>query len=330
MHTAVKRILKGGLFVLIPAAVIFLLSGILSPRYNYRDCGRMAYRFAGVYGEPENSIDLILAGDSESFASYSPMQLWKEHGITSYQCSSPMQTVQKTYEYLETILENQSPSVLVIDAYHLFTEETWEQVIHSGIRMAVPAIENHDLWRKMSLHEVKNPGQGRYLDDLKGFSLTFDAKPSGSETMSSKNQYPPLPAVNYFVFSRLVELCREHDIQILLVSSPRGFNWSYGMHDRIVELSDKYKIPYLDMNLIQEKIGIDWEKHTWDNGDHLNYAGAVLTTRYLGQWLLQQTKLPDHREDPSFASWEESLKTYENAISKGENWQEISLRPAEQ
>ena len=49
-----------------------------------------------IQREPQDSIDVIVLGDSLSYASISPMELWEEHGITGYVCGQSGQKHQQT------------------------------------------------------------------------------------------------------------------------------------------------------------------------------------------------------------------------------------------
>ena len=67
-----------------------------------------------------------------------------------------------------------------------------------------------------------------------------------------------------------------------------------------------------------DEIGIDWNKDTFDEGDHLNYYGSKKLTDYLSEYLKEECDLTDHRGDPEFESWNELLPLYEQEIVKME------------
>lgn len=78
--------------------------------------------FASIAAERKDGIDLIVLGDSESYTSVSPMQLWKEQGMSSYVCGQPGQKVQETYFMLKTALQSQSPKVVLMETNLMFRD----------------------------------------------------------------------------------------------------------------------------------------------------------------------------------------------------------------
>lgn len=73
-----------------------------------------------IQRQPENSLDVIVVGDSLSYSAISPMQMWEDEGLTSYICGQSGQKVQETYSMLETAFEHQKPKVVVMETGPLF------------------------------------------------------------------------------------------------------------------------------------------------------------------------------------------------------------------
>ena len=80
-------------------------------------------------------------------------------------------------------------------------------------------------------------------------------------------------------------------------------------------MADQNVLTYIDLNLQQDQLGIDWETDTRDKGDHLNYSGAVKVTGWLGAYFQQRGDLTDHRQDAEYQSWDKDLKRYEKKVS---------------
>ena len=80
-HTGIIVAFLAGLL-----AILFLLSFVVNPKDNSAQAGMKDPTAMGFLGEPSNSIDVLVMGDSESYSSIIPIQLWQQQGITSYVC----------------------------------------------------------------------------------------------------------------------------------------------------------------------------------------------------------------------------------------------------
>ena len=74
------------------------------------------------------------------------------------------------------------------------------------------------------------------------------------------------------------------------------------------------RVDYIDLNRGRHKVDIDWRWDTRDRGDHLNLSGATKVSRELSALLSRRYGLPDHRGDPTYATWEEDLDRYRAAV----------------
>ena len=78
--------------------------------------------FASVSAEKKNTIDVLVAGDSESYTSVSPMDLWDQTGIAAYDCGQPGQRIQETYYMLKTAFKTQSPKLVLFETNTMFRD----------------------------------------------------------------------------------------------------------------------------------------------------------------------------------------------------------------
>ena len=77
---------------------------------------------------------------------------------------------------------------------------------------------------------------------------------------------------------------------------------------------DENHIPYLDLNTETKSLSIDWKEDTRDQGDHLNFKGAMKVTKYMESYLKQNYDLQDHRHDEQYQSWNDSLENYKKTV----------------
>ena len=92
----VKRALKIITFVLLAVLLLEGMSKVLMPRSNSGSGGMHNYRARGFYGEEKNSLDIAAIGNSDLASGFSPMELWKSHGITGFACGEPNQTIDQS------------------------------------------------------------------------------------------------------------------------------------------------------------------------------------------------------------------------------------------
>ncbi len=90
------------------AALLFVVSIFVQPEritdaswIDNRDRNALS-----VLNEPENSIDVLVLGDSESFTSISPYRLWEKQKITSYVCGQTGQQISEAYYLMKRAFQN--------------------------------------------------------------------------------------------------------------------------------------------------------------------------------------------------------------------------------
>lgn len=271
--------------------------------------------FASIAAERKDGIDVIVLGDSESYTSVSPMQLWKEQGLSSYVCGQPGQKIQETYFMLKTALQSQSPKVVLMETNLMFRDPGPVKNIQSSFaetaRYHFPLLRFHNLWKLM--FDGKKPGEAVY----KGFSIRSSVDPFDSgDYMKETEEVQEMPQAVTFYMEEIMELCRRSGAKLLLVSAPSPKNYSYRKHNAIENYAKEKGLTYVDLNLKIKELGITWQKDSYDKGDHLNLYGAQKVTRWLGTYLKQNYELPDHRNDPAYEDWNELSKKYEEAVKK--------------
>ena len=99
------------------AIFLFLaLQELAVPKYavNFKEGG-----FAEEYYEETTPHDVLMVGDCEVYESFSPVDLWREFGITSYIRGSAQQLVWQSYYLLEDALRYEKPEVVVFNVQAL-------------------------------------------------------------------------------------------------------------------------------------------------------------------------------------------------------------------
>ena len=127
------------------------------------------------------------------------------------------------------------------------------------------------------------------------------------------------PLANYTFSDRNMEyldkiysLCKDNGINLVLMKAPSVFPHWYDEWDKQVnDYADEHGILYLNTINEAENIGIDYTTDTFDYGQHLNVEGAEKLSLYLGEQLVKNFRLTDHRQDESYKNaWKTIVNKY--------------------
>lgn len=316
-----KRTIKCIVFVLIYVAILMILSKIFIPKNNTLEAGigRRKFDASGIYTEPENTIDVIVLGDSESYNSYIPLELWNQYGFTSYVCGTPAQRISYSYSILKKVFKTQKPKVVILEANTLYTKNGVVRHLKDYFDKIFPVFEYHDRWKNINQDDFfKKPEYTEIIND-KGYrysSRTNKVKKSKTKNFMQEDEVAKkIPSDNIKHLKEIKKYCDENGAKLMLYNSPTPANWSYDKHNGVEKVAKDLKIEYIDFNLKVDELGINWKKDAQEKrGEHLNYVGAMKITNYLGTYLKNNNELPDHRQDEKFEAWNEAYINFQNKI----------------
>ena len=70
--------------------------------------------------------------------------------------------------------------------------------------------------------------------------------------------------IQKFFLDKITELCKENDIELLLIDVPSSKSWSYEKHNAIQDYADENGLKFIDFNINRDSFGIDWNTDTRD------------------------------------------------------------------
>lgn len=295
--------------------LLYGLSFLFIPKNNTKDAGMEEVIANGIQGEPPNSIDVVVVGDSESYSSISPLLIWKNTGYTSYVCGSGKQYLSYSKTLLERAFQTQSPKLVILETLCIYRQIPSKTVVMDEVSRYLPILRYHDRWKSVTQLNVSNSSGSTYTTPYKGYR--YNGKVSAADTSSYMTQAEnaaEIPIVNRILVEQIQQLCEEHNAKLLLLSTPSTVNWNYQRHNGIQALADDLGIEYIDLNTMAQQVPIDWSTDTYDRGDHLNHAGCVKVTEFLSQYLKGTKLFSDRRGDSQYAAWHTLLQTYEEEV----------------
>ena len=308
------KYLKIASFISIILVIIIVLSVLINPAKTNAGVEKIDKVVDEIKKEDDNSIDVIVLGDSEAFRSITPLEMYNDYGFTTYVGASPSQTSYQAYEMLNTVLETQNPKLCILETNLFYRNFSINAVVVPKLEKKLTVFKYHNMWKGVidPDYSYDNIASANY----KGYRYDKSVKPSKKiNYMDFTESEASISSNNRLYLDKILELCEQEDIKLLLVSAPSTKNWNYARHNGAEAFAEENDIPFIDFNL-EESIKINWETDTFDRGDHLNYSGAHKVTQFLGKYLNDNYDLPDHRGDKTYESWETALNSYLKKIGQ--------------
>jgi hypothetical protein len=333
-----KKAARISITVIVVVIILYLLSKLLVPKYV--DGIVEGALVAEYYEEQRKDFDVVFVGDCEVYENFSPIKLWEEYGINSYIRGSAEQYIWQSYYLIEDTLRYEKPKVVVFniqslqfnesqsEAYNRMTLEgmKWSMSKVKSIKASMtedehfieyvfPLLRYHTRWSELTTDDI------RYMFNTKkishnGYYMRVDVKPVANVPtgrMLSDYSFGD-NAWNYL--DKMVELCKENDIELILIKAPSLYPYWYPQWDeQVKEYALDKGLTYINFLDIQDETGIDYNTDTYDAGLHMNLSGAEKLSVYLGNYIVNNIDLPDHSDDIQLQRlWDEKISFYNKEI----------------
>ena len=311
-----NHLFRSVLFLLIFALLFLGFTHLVIPKTNTAQAGIHDPWAKGFLAEPENTIDVLVLGDSELYSCLVPLQIWQTHGITAYTCGTSDQKLYQTESYLTRFFETQNPKLVILETNVLYRDYSTTDRIPHIFEETLPLLRYHDRWKQLRPEDLTQSVRFTGIQRDKGYLYLTDIQPADTTGyMAYTDEIDPISSKNKETLAQIQTFCQERGAQLLLLSSPSTANWDYLRHNATQQLAWELEIPYLDTNLMPQEIPIDWNLDTRDGGDHLNHDGATKLTTWVGNYLAQTGLFTDKRSDDAYAAWNADLANFQAELT---------------
>ncbi|MBE7005069.1 MAG: hypothetical protein E7425_12485 [Ruminococcaceae bacterium] len=372
--TRIKLIIKSLVFLCIGVGIFLCVQEVL-----LRDFGTETKHtkrvIAGLDALEPNSVDVVFLGTSHMYAGMSPMKLYEDYQICSYNLATSSQRISCSYFMLKKALETQHPAVVVCDASALFEDKTWNYNVNwryildtlpydtvkremanayagewyndGRLSVYLPIVKYHTRWSELTAKDFQQDSSGFYYTagqymvsyvqaspwtveqvneiadrmakNTAGYRLEDEAGSVKENTFSEPLYAPELNDNAVSWFEKIAQLCKENNIELLLIKIPTNYipkyssgEWNSLRSGLTRELANRLDIRFLDLNY--EETGISFTKDTTDGGHHLNSMGAEKVTVFMGRDLLAHYALRQQKR-PEYDSALELYKKIRSVLS---------------
>ena len=318
-------------FILVFAFSTHTISGILKPSH-----AGLSKAIQDFYKIEDDSLDLLVLGDSSTYRSVNPNIIWNERGMTSYVLGAAQARVYSLYYILKDTLKTQHPQCVVFEVNSMFNEHeykvgnmrkiidniplSWNKIDmiqdpvfeltkDEQLSMLFPITLYKNRYSELTAGDFK-----RYFNDttnsLKGFAYSDTIDPYyGDPYYMYQEQDISLTQTYISYLQKIKDLCDEHDIPLLLIKVPGAREWNKTKNDLITNLAYEMDIPYYNMNNQTIEL-IDWTTDTNDKGVHLNVFGAEKVTHSLIDYLDRNYQIQSFHTQTVVDSYNEAYESY--------------------
>lgn len=328
-----RNLFTGVLWGLILVLCLSVLNALFLPKYM-SEIPEGAL-IAEYYKETADH-DVVFVGDCEVYENLSPDVLWNEYGITSFIRGSAQQLIWQSYYLMEETLKTEKPKVMVFNVLSMkYAEpqnEAYNRLNLDGMKLSpsklravqasmteeesmlsylFPLLRYHSRWNELSSEDFRYLFHRDILSDS-GYLMNVQVRPAVNVPAGK-----PLPDyrfsdVCYGYLDKMVQLCRENGVQLVLMKAPSLYPYWYDQWEaQIEEYAAGNGLLYVNFLELTEEMGIDFDTDTYDSGLHLNLYGAEKMSRWFGRWLTENTAVEDRRgQEPYTQVWNEKSAAY--------------------
>jgi hypothetical protein len=287
---------------------------------------------------------IIIVGDCEVYENLVPPVLWEDYGYTSYIRGSAQQLIWQSYYLLEETYKYENPDVVIFNVlsmqYNEPQKEAYNRMTLDGMKWSsskvgaikasmmedeqmidyvFPILRYHSRITELKKDDITYffdkptvADNGYYMQvGIVPADYVPEGKPLGDYTFGD-NAYYYLDAIR--------EICEEHGSKLILVKAPSLYpKWHDEWDAQMEDYAAKYNLDYINFLEHTDEIGLDYNVDTYDAGLHLNVYGAEKLTRYLGEYLKENTDLQDLRSNEDVAEeYNQKLLEYRERLAKKE------------
>lgn len=294
------------------------------------------------YYRESGGHDVIFIGDCEVYANFSPMELYREKGITAYIRGSSQQLIWQSYYVLKETLEYETPKAVVLNVNSMRYCEPVSEAFHRltidkmrwsdekvGIILASMTEEENFLSYVFPILRYHSRFDELTSEDLEYLFRTKDNTWNGflmNKEINALEELPTKRTLSDYRFSDLCygyldkihRLCLDAGAELILIKAPSVYPYWYDEYDaQIEDYASEHGLSFYNFLDHVEEIGIDYTMDTYDQGLHMNLTGATKLSRFFAGILAENHGIPDRRQEAAVADeYNEKLRLYDEEAAK--------------
>lgn len=339
MSNSLKNLIRFVLFIIIVVFLMLFLGNLFIPRAKVGKKQGQLYTMKGFYDLNKNSLDVLFIGSSSIYKSISPMEIWDEYGVSSYDYTIPSTRIYMEYYFLKDALRSQKPKVVFLDINTAFykkketeparrksfdymnfspvkvemlNDDIFDYTFEDKVSILFPLLRYHDRFTRPNVYYYFED----YHSITKGFVLDKDYNPINKKFsyMHKEISESVIPDDISKYLLKIVDLCKKNDIDLVLTALPDARSWNNNHSNTFKNFASENGVKFLELNV--EDYDLDWDKDTGDQGIHTNVKGALKTSKYVGKYINDNYNFESHKNDKNYQSWNDDMIEYKKLVKE--------------
>lgn len=329
-----KKIIAALITIVVLVIVIGLFQKLLMPKYM---SGVIEGAMIPEYYVEQKDHDVIFVGDCELYENISPIILWQEYGINSFHRGSAQQLIWQSYYLMEETVIYEKPDIIVFNVlsmkYDEPQKEEYNRMTIDNMRWSTskvkdifasmtedeniieyifPILRYHSRWSDLSSDDIEYFWQKDTIT-YNGYYMRVDTLPAENVPTGKILSDYQFGDRAYYYLDKMVALCEENDIELVLVKAPSLYPYWYDEWDeQMEEYAKENDLKYYNFLENIDEIGLDYSTDTYDAGLHLNVSGAEKMAYYFGNILQTEYQLQNRRGEVQLEEiWDSKIIAYE-------------------
>lgn len=300
------------LLAIAACTIIFVLMGI----YAFSRLVTPKGSIEAYYDEPKNTIGALFIGSSHCAFTASPIDIYKESGIKTYNLSTGCQPSWVSYYYLRDALKYQKPKVVFLEVFGAFYDKSYatysdiDLVSSRDSQKMKPSFnllkmniaryffqktplpwdelfnftKYHSRLTELEKGDFTSIFKSDYSDD-KGFGPMLTRESFPEYVIPTTDRREPLYDKCDYYLRKTIALAKKRGIDIVLFKTPLiAKETDIAVLNTIQDIAKETKVPFIDF-CSENLINIDYATDLGDQG-HLNYFGAEKLSKFMAEYLL--------------------------------------------
>ena len=287
----------------------------------------------GPFFEQKEDFDVLFMGTSHMMYGISPMELWHDYGIVSYNFGSQGSLLPSSYWIMKNAFDYTTPQLVVIDCYLLSHPEKVDIALHKSLdafpisRTKIQAVLDllkdtntdltyseflwnfsiyHQRWNDLEITDFEQAyTKGKGGEALLGIQAGKEMEKISSDSKMENDTI----AIEYL--EKMIGECKNRGIDVLLTYIPFPASGNCQQEaNTIYDIAEEYGINYI--NFLNLDI-VDYKTDCYD-GDHLNISGMKKVSEYLGKYIVENYNIANQKENEAYDGWYEDYEDYKNEL----------------